>query len=46
MTLWHLISIRNFLNRVVAKGDEEKHLVECVEALDKLIDTHRNKKVA
>jgi hypothetical protein len=41
MTIRTLIQIRSFLLRVVAKGPEEQVLVECVEAIDKAIERHK-----
>jgi hypothetical protein len=41
MTLTELITIRNFLMKVVVRGPEEEELIRIVERIDHLLRTHQ-----
>jgi hypothetical protein len=41
MTLAELITIRNFLMKVVVRGPEEEQLIRIVERINQLLRTHQ-----
>jgi len=41
MTLTELITIRNFLMKVVVRGPEEEELIRIVERINQLLRTHQ-----